>query len=133
LQKRAGNSPVNIPLFVTHDQFGYEGKLGFRNLLIAFGLEMRYFTPYKGDGYSPVIGQFFTQNETTVSEKLPDINAYINFRIRAFAAYVRAENLNTMQVSSETGFGFTNNNIIAPFYPSQGLRIRVGIFWRFVN
>jgi hypothetical protein len=133
LQQRAGNSPVNIPLFVTHDQFGYEGKFGFRNLLIAFGLEMRYFTPYKADGYSPVIGQFFTQTETTIKQKLPDIGAYLNFRIRSFTAYVRAENLNTMQFNGASGFGFTNNNLVAPHYPYPGLRIRVGIFWSFVN
>ena len=133
LQQRAGNAPVNIPLFVTHDQFGYEGKLGYKNLLIAFGLEMRYFTPYKADGYSPVIGQFFTQNETTIKQKLPDINLYLNFRIRSFVAYVRGENLNTMQINGPSGFGFTNNNIVAPSYPYPGLRIRVGIFWSFVN
>ncbi len=133
LQQRAGNSPVNIPFFVTHDQFGYEGKLGYKNLLIAFGVELRYYTPYKADAYSPVIGQFFTQTATTISEKLPDITGYLNFRIRSFVAYVRAENLNTLQISQAYGFGFTNNNLVAPNYPSPGLRIRIGIFWSFVN
>jgi len=133
LQKEAGNSPVNIPVFVTHGQIGYEGKLGFRNLVIAFGLEFRYFTPYQADAYSPVVGQFFTQNQTTIAEKLPDINAYINFRIRSFVAYFRTENLNTAQVSPATGFGFTNNNFVAPSYPYAGLKIRLGIYWSFVN
>jgi hypothetical protein len=133
MQQRAGNSPVNIPLFVTHDQFGYEGKFGFKNLVVAFGLEARYYTPYKADAYSPVIGQFFTQSETTIKQKLPDLTAYLNFRIRSFAAYVRAENLNTMQLSTAYGFGFTNNNLVAPDYPYPGLRIRIGIFWSFVN
>jgi hypothetical protein len=133
VQKVAGASPVNIPLFVTHGQIGYEGTLGFRNLLLAFGLEFRYYTPYTADGYSPVIGQFFTQNQTTIAEKLPDVNAYVNFRIRSFVAYFRAENLNTAQVSPETGFGFTNTNFVAPSYPYIGLRIRLGIYWSFVN
>src|SRR5450755_1420985 len=133
LHKEAGNSPVNIPVFVTHGQIGYEGKLGFRNLVIAFGLEFRYFTPYQADAYSPVVGQFFTQNQTTIAEKLPDINAYINFRIRSFVAYFRTENLNTAQVSPATGFGFTNNNFVAPSYPYAGLKIRLGIYWSFVN
>jgi len=94
---------------------------------------MRYFTPYKADGYSPVVGQFFTQTETTIKQKLPDISGYLNFRIRSFTAYVRAENLNTMQVNGASGFGFTNNNLVAPHYPYPGLRIRIGIFWSFVN
>jgi Putative porin len=133
LQKVAGGSPVNIPLFVTQGQIGYEGKLGFKNLLIAYGLEFRYYTPYTADGYSPVIGQFFTQTQTTIAEKLPDINAYVNFRIRSFVAYFRAENLNTAQVSPVYGFGFTNNNFVAPYYPYAGLKIRLGIYWSFVN
>jgi hypothetical protein len=133
LQKVAGGSPVNIPLFVTHDQIGYEGKLGQKNLVIAFGLEFRYFTPYTADGYSPVIGQFFTQTQTTIAQKLPDINAYLNFRIRSFVAYFRLENLNTAQFSTINGFGFTNNNFVAPSYPYAGLKIRLGIYWSFVN
>jgi hypothetical protein len=133
VQKVAGGSPDNIPLFVTHDQIGYEGKLGFKNLVLAFGLEFRYYTPYTADGYSPVIGQFFTQKQTTIAQKLPDINAYLNFRIRSFVAYVRTENLNTVQITPAYGFGFTNNNFVAPSYPYAGLKIRFGIYWSFVN
>jgi Putative porin len=133
VQKVAGASPVNIPFFVTHGQIGYEGKLGYKNLDLAFGLEFRYYTPYTADGYSPVMGQFFTQTQTTIAEKLPDITAYVNFRIRSFVAYFRTENLNTAQISPATGFGFTNNNFVAPSYPYAGLKIRLGIYWSFVN
>jgi hypothetical protein len=132
LQQTAGNSPLHLPLLVTHNQIGYEGKLGYKNLGISFGLEFRYYTAYKADGYSPLIGQFFIQNSTTVAEKLPDITAYAHFRIRSFTAYVRAENLNTAQIGSN-GFGFTNYNFNTPDYPSPGLRLRLGIFWSFVN
>ena len=133
VQQKAGNSPVNIPLVVAHGQFGYEGKLGFKNLVVAFGVEFRYFTPYTADGYSPVIGQFFTQTQTTIAEHLPDITGYMNFRIRSFVAYIRLENLNTAQVSTALGFGFNNNNFVAPSYPGAGLKIRFGIYWSFVN
>jgi hypothetical protein len=133
LQKEAGASPVNIPLFVTHGQIGYEGKLGLKNLLLAFGLEFRYYTPYTADGFSPVVGQFFTQTQTTIAQKLPDLNLYVDFRIRSFVAYFRAENVNTAQVTPAYGFGFTNNNFVAPYYPYAGLKIRLGIYWSFVN
>ena len=133
LQKEAGASPVNIPLFVTTGQFGYEGKLGLKNLNIAFGIQFRYYSPTTADGYSPMIGQFFTQNQTRIAEQLPDLTAYLNFRIRSFVAYFRTENLNTMQVTPATGFGFTNNNFVAPYYPNAGLIIRLGIYWSFVN
>jgi hypothetical protein len=92
------------------------------------GLELRYYTPFKSNRYSPVIGQFFVQDTTTTRLKIPEIAAYAHFRIKSFTAYVRAENLNAFG-----GGGFNNNNIIIPDYPYPGLQIRLGIFWSFVN
>ena len=135
LQQKAGPAAVNVPLLLTRDQIAYEGNLGLSNLHIAFGLDFRYWTGYKADGYDPLTGQFFTQNDTTIRLHLPDITPYVNFRIRGFTAFVRAENINTAQVRTSNGFnfGFTKYNFVAPGYPNTGLRIRVGIFWGFVN
>jgi hypothetical protein len=128
LQQKAGDAPVNLPLLFTRNQIGYDGNLGFKNLLISMGLELRYYTPFKSNGYSPAIGQFFVQDTTTTRLKIPEIAAYAHFRIKSFTAYVRAENLNAFG-----GGGFNNNNIIIPDYPYPGLQIRLGIFWSFVN
>lgn len=130
VQQKAGNADVNIPLVFTRNRFMYEGNLGFRNLNIAFGLEGRYHTPYKADNYSPVFGQFFYQDSVTISN-LPDIHAFLHFRIRSFKAYIRAENLNTARMLG--GFQFNNNSLAAPGYPTPGLNIRFGVYWSFVN
>jgi hypothetical protein len=130
LQQRAGNGPVNLPLILTRNQIGYDGNLGFKNLNTSFGLEVRYFTPYKSNGYSPVLGQFAYQDTNTVSMRLPEITAYMNFRIRSFMAYLRAENLNSFSFSAG---GFLNNNMLITDYPSPGLQIRLGITWSFIN
>lgn len=128
LQQKAGDAPVNLPLLFTRNQIGYDGSLGFKNLLISMGLESRYYTPFKSNGYSPVIGQFFVQDSITTRLKIPEVAAYVHFRIKSFTAYVRAENLNSFG-----GGGFNNNNVIVPGYPYPGLQIRLGIFWSFVN
>jgi hypothetical protein len=133
LQQKAGASPINLPLLLTTNQIGYEGKLGFPNLNIAFGAELRYYTGYNADGYSPITGQFYVQNSLKIEQRLPDINLYINLRIRGFTAYIRGENLNSLQFNGPNGFGFTGNNFVAPFYPYPGFRFRFGIFWSFVN
>lgn len=130
-QQVVGNAPVNLPLIFTRNRIAYEGNLGFRNLDIAMGAELRYHTDYKADGYSPVLGKFFYQDSLTVSYKMPDITAYIHFRIKGMKFFVRAENLNTAR--NLGGFGFTNNNLAAPGYPYPGLLIRFGVFWSFVN
>jgi hypothetical protein len=130
VQQLTGNPPVNVPLVLTRNQIGYDGKLGFKNLQTSFGLELRYFTPYKADRYSPVIGQFFNQNDTTVRMTVPELGAYLHFRIRTFTAYVRLENLNTFNFSSG---GFTRNAIYTPDYPYPGMLLRVGVYWSFIN
>ncbi len=130
LQKETGNAPINLPVFFTRQRFAYEGNLGFKNLRMSTGIEVKYHTPYKANGYSPLLSNFFYQDTTTITNR-PDIAAYLHFRIRSFKAYIRAENLNS--VSTQNGFGFTRNNFAAPGYPNPGLLIRVGIFWTFVN
>ena len=130
IQQLTGNPPINVPFFLTRNQIGYDGNLGFKNLLTSFGVELRYYTPYKAAGYSPVIGQFFNQETQTVKMDLPEITAYLHFRIKSFTAYIRFENVNALNLSTGK---FTNNNVVSPNYPYPGLQMRIGVYWSFVN
>ena len=129
LQLKGENVPVKVPMFYSRNRLAYEGNF-YKNLYLSTGLELRYFTPYKMNAYSPVNGQFFVQDTTTI-RNLPDVHAFFDFRIKSFTAYIRAENLNTM--SFVDGFGFLNNNFAAPSYPTPGYMLRIGIRWWFVN
>jgi len=131
LQQRAGNGNVNVPLVFTRSRIGYQGNLGFKNLQLATGLEIKYNTAYRADGYSPLLGQFIYRDTGRVSLKAPLVNAYFHFRVKRFTTYIRVENLNTVRFKD--GFGFTNNNIATDGYPYPGMQIRIGIYWSFVN
>jgi hypothetical protein len=131
LQQVIGEAPVHLPALYMRHRIGYEGNFGFKNLNIATGLELRYRSPYKADGYSPVLGKFFYQDSIRISNPLPDISAYVHFRIRPFKAFFRIENLNTAR--NLEGFSFTNNNLVAPGYAYPGLVFRLGVYWSFVN
>lgn len=130
LQQRAGDGPVNVPLITTRNTIGYDGNLGFKNLLISFGLEGKYFTSYKAPAYSPLLGQYYFQDSANVRLKLPELTIFMHFRIKSFNAYVRAENI---QAFNPGKGGFTNNNVPTLNYPYPGLQMRFGIFWSFVN
>jgi hypothetical protein len=130
LQRETGSVQLNMPLLYTRNRVMYEGNLGFRNLVIAMGAELRYHSPYKADNYSPVLGQFFYQDTLTINN-LPDVAAFLHFKIRSFKAFVRAENLNTGRTLD--GFHFSNNNLAAPGYPTPGAIFRFGVYWGFVN
>lgn len=129
VQQVDGSAPIKVPLLFTRNRFAYEG-IFYKNLNLSTGLEFRYYTPYEAYNYSPVMGQF-TPQDSIVIKNLPDISAFLHFRIKSFTGYLRAENLNT--VSLANGFGFINNNFAAPHYATQGLIIRFGIQWNFVN
>jgi hypothetical protein len=130
-QQKTGNVPLNIPTVFTRNRLVFEGVF-FKNLNLSTGLEIKYNTAYKADGYSPLTGQFFYQDSVTI-KNTPTVSAFLQFRIKGFKAFIRAENLNTAQVTGESGFGFTNNNKPAPGYAYPGLLIRIGIWWSFVK
>ena len=125
LQQTTGNPPVNLPLFLTRNRIAFEGNF-FTNLFLSTGLELRYYTNYKADNYSPFTGQFFFQNTYNVANR-PEVNIFMHFRIKSFQGYVRLENINTI-VGGKDKYNFS-----AQHYPNNGLWFRTGIFWNFVN
>ncbi len=129
VQQTTGNNPVRVPLFFTRQRLAFEGNF-YKNLFLSTGIDVKYNTPYKANNYSPVMGHFFPQDTTTISN-LPQLDAYFDFRIKSFTGIVKIENLNTVDISH--GFGFTNNNFAAPYYPTNGLVFRIGVQWNFVN
>jgi hypothetical protein len=129
MQQATANAPVNLPLILTRNRIAYEGT-HFKKLNLSTGVEFRYASAFKADGYSPVLGQFFLQNDTVINN-LPDVAAYIHFRIRSWYLFARAENLNAVSFAPQ--FGFFENNFAAPNIPMPGLLFRVGIYWGMVN
>ena len=129
-QKAPGNVPIHLPLVFTRSRVAFEGNF-YKNLFLSMGIEVRYFTPFKSDGYSPLNGQFYYQTDSTLRNR-PDVNVYLNFRIKSFKAFLRLENLNTLDKDAN-GVGFVNHNFAAPHYPQNSLWLRFGIWWNFVN
>ncbi len=129
VQQTTGNNPIRVPLFFTRQRLTFEGNF-FKNLDLSTGIDVKYNTPYKPYNYSPVMGQFFPQDTTTISN-LPQLSAFFDFRIKSFTGIVKVENLNAVDVSH--GFGFTNNSFAIPNYPIPGFIFRLGVIWNFVN
>ncbi|RYF89935.1 MAG: hypothetical protein EOO03_04840 [Chitinophagaceae bacterium] len=129
VQQTDASAPVRVPLLYTRSRIAFEGNY-FKNLNLSTGLDVRYYTPYKANNYSPLVGQFTPQDTLTIANR-PDVAAFLHFRIKSFTGFVRAENLNT--ISTKNGFGFVDNNFAAPLIPTQGLIIRFGVRWWFVN
>ncbi|RYE39714.1 MAG: hypothetical protein EOP48_25435, partial [Sphingobacteriales bacterium] len=123
LQQTDPSAPIKVPLIFTRSRLAFEGNF-YKNLFLSTGLEARYFTPYSAYNYSPLVGQFVPQDSVKL-RNLPDVHAFLHFRIKTFTGFLRAENLNS--VSFKNGFGFVNNNYSSPYIPSPGMIIRFGV------
>ena len=133
LQQRVGNADLYLPTAFLRNRIAYERQI--KKFTLSTGLEIKYFTAFKSQTYSPVGGQFVWDNAAPSINNLPDIAAYLNFKIRGFSSFIRAENINAIRVSTANGFGlnFANNNKFNSSYLLPGLHIRFGIFWEFLN
>lgn len=122
LQQTTGDAPVNVPLFFTRNRLVHEGNY-YKNLFLAFGTEIKYNTPFNADNFSPLNAQFNVQDSVKISN-LPQVDIFLNFRIRTFKAFIRYDNL--------TSF-VRKYSYNAPLYLNPEGIFRLGIFWDFVN
>jgi hypothetical protein len=123
------NAPLHLPVIFTRQRLAYEGNF-FKNLFLSTGLELIYHSSFQPDGYMPLSGQFYLQDQFTADNR-PIANAFLNFRIKRFKGFVRIEQLNTLLATSNqlgTRYQFT-----APNYLGTGTWLRVGIWWNFIN
>jgi hypothetical protein len=127
IQQATANSPINIPLLLTRIRLAYEGNF-FTNLFLSTGIEARYHSNFKAAGYSPMLGQFYFQNQYSLTNR-PDIHAFFHFKITRFKGFIRAENLNALLPPS----GYKQYNFAAEQYPTQPFWLKVGIWWNFIN
>jgi len=123
------NAPLHLPVIFTRQRLAFEGNF-FKNLFLSTGLELIYHSSFQPDGYMPLNGQFYLQDQFTANNR-PIANAFLNFRIKRFKGFVRMEQLNTLLATSNqlgTRYQFT-----APNYLGTGTWLRVGIWWNFIN
>ena len=123
------NAPLHLPVIFTRQRLAFDGNF-FKNLFLSTGLELIYHTSFQPDGYMPLSGQFYLQDQFTANNR-PIANAFLNFRIKRFKGFIRMEQLNTLLATSNqlgTRYHFT-----APNYLGTGTWLRVGIWWNFIN
>ncbi len=95
-----------------------------RRMDIEFGGEAFWFTKYYAPGYSPVIGEFYTQDINNRIEvgNYPSIDVYLNFVLRSVRFYVMVTHVNS-GMKSDTG------PFLAPHYPMNPRMFKFGLSW----
>ncbi len=119
-----GSNVLNVPDFVTRNTLYYTDRVFKKALFFQAGVTFQYFTEYYGNGYNPVIGEFYSQ-DTFKMGNFPMIDVFLNAKIQEFRVFLKAEHLNS---------GFTGYNYYsAPNYPYKDFTIRFGVIWDFFS
>ncbi|RXJ44583.1 putative porin [Gelidibacter gilvus] len=117
-----GDAILNVPQIITRNTLYFSDHLFKKALFLQTGITFNYFTEYTMDGYDPLLGEFYTQNQIKVGD-FPRLDFFINAKVRQTRIYLMAEHFN----SAFTGYNYFS----APNNPYRDFSIRFGLVWNF--
>ena len=115
---------IRLPEYTISEQIYFEGWLFKRALFSQAGVELNYTPAYYGNGYLPLLNQFYNQDKFLVAG-YPQLDVFFNFKIQQVRIFVKACNVN---------YGLYPTGIVyyqVPFHPMPPRMFRLGIIWRF--
>lgn len=94
-------------------------------LKTELGADVKYFTEYYAPDYSPIIGQFTTQNPNKLVKigNHPLISAYANFELKRLRFYIQYYHANSGTARAFWG----------PGYPMNPAGVHFGLSWNFYD
>ncbi|SFT16037.1 Putative porin [Zhouia amylolytica] len=115
---------LNVPQLVTRNTFYFSDHVFKKAMFLQTGITFKYFTEYKANAYSPLLGEFYVQDQEQIGN-FPMLDFFINAKVRQTRIYLKAEHFN----SSFSGYNFYS----APDYPYRDFIIRFGLVWNFFS
>ena len=125
-QTTSDKSLAPVPAFMVYTNLFLKFKIA-QVLNTEIGSDMRFFTRFAPQVYSPIIGQYVLQ-DTYYAEKVggyPVVNVYANMHLKRTRFYIMASHVNA---STRQRKAFE-----LPHYPMNGMTIHLGISWNFIN
>ncbi len=119
------NQVLNVPEIITRNTLYYSTNAFKKAMYLQTGVTLKYFTTYTMNGYNPVLGEFYVQNNEAYGG-FPLLDFFINARIQQTRVYFKAEHLNSSFMNPRTYYA-------APNYPYRDFVIRFGLVWNFFS
>ena len=128
IQHTTNGEVLPVPLVILQHRLYYHGCWFKKAMDAQFGVDLRYFTPYKAPVLCPATGMFATQQETKIGY-YPWMSVYANFYVRSihlrfFAHY---QHLNHLFMKKDIDY------MAMPGYPTNRDVFRAGLAWHFYN
>ena len=124
LQRSNRSDVIQFPTWFVKSSLYYENYVFKRAMLAQVGVDMRYWSNYNANNYNPLIGQFFLQDQLTMSN-LPVLDLFINLKIRTVRIFLKGNNL--LEGVGSKGY-YTGY-----LYPADQRSFKLGVTWRFLD
>lgn len=125
-QTTSDKSLSPVPAFIAYTNLFLKFKIA-QVLNTELGSDLRFFTRFTPNTYSPIIGQYVLQ-DPAYAQKVggyPIINVYANMHLKRTRFYIMASHVNASDRQRKA--------FEIPHYPMNGMTINFGISWNFVN
>ena len=116
------NAALFVPEITTRNTLYFSKNIFRGAMYFQTGLTFKYFTPFNMPGYSPVLGEFYTQSSTLLGG-YPLIDFFMNGKVKQTRIYLKAEHFN----APVTGYDY----YVAPGYAYRDFVVRFGLVWNF--
>lgn len=140
LQYSSDNNVIRVPLFASKNSLYADVFLFRRALHLQTGFDIRYHTKYYADGWNPVLGTFYRQDDVEVGNYLVT-DFWVTLQIKRASIYLKASHFNAPleQMASSSSYiqqwlpGFGPSYFSLPHYPMEGFGLYWGVTWKFFN
>ena len=128
-QKTSNDRVLQLPELSAYAALYFAPNLSFRStggkLKLQLGVDVRYWTSYYGQAYSPALARFHNQSDMLIGN-YPFYGIFTNFEIKRLRFYFRYEHVNYNHTDPEYYF-------MAPNYPTNRGLFKYGIAWTFYD
>lgn len=128
-QKSGNNSIIPLPDLSLYHNLYLETKLSKKVLSLQLGADVRYFSKYYAPAYTPAIGNYNLQDETSATAVkiggYPIVNLYANLHLKRTRFFVMFYHVNQ-------GSGGANSFYV-PHYPINPRMFKFGLSWNFYD
>ena len=120
---------IPLPAFAGFQSTYFETWLVKNVLTMQLGWNVNFHTKYYAYAYMPATGLFYLQNEQQIGN-YPFFDFFLNLQIKRARIFVRSDGLNTLNFFRNS---IGKENFMVYRYPTNDLRLKVGLSWAFYD
>lgn len=129
LQRSSDDNVVRVPLFASKNSLFADFNMFHGAMRTQIGIDAHYHTRYYCDGWNPVLGAFYRQDEVKIGNYLI-ADLWLTLQVKRATIYLRASHFNA---PIEKLTALQPSYFSMPHYPYENFSLYWGLVWRFFD